>query len=343
MTNPVLSFRELMKRQARAAVAISGAEHSDWNGKVRIPRKHPDRGVAGWDGSLTYSYEQIKRPLREMFRQAGRQHDEATLLTFRNALKTILHENAHLLVPRRSDRRAAEREFESLAGEVLEEGITEAWAYDQVNAYIDELDLEKIAPGIRDVQGPPVVYARYAPAARELAAGVADRLGISGDEMIAQLNREDVAGKWDLITDAMFDRSELPRLVPESEHAEVKAQIRATMQERLEGVKDLTGANEKGEQRARYLVVQSALVGQDTYRAGAELVVQLEKDRSPRPGVEAVVQAAKEVRPIDDPTRLAWVATAGTAVPGTARPGAEAPAATRASRRPARRQSEAER
>ena len=337
MTSPVRSFRELMKRQVRAAVAISGAEHSDWNGKVHTPRKQSDRGGARWDGTLIYSYEQIKRPLREMFRQAGRQHDEATLLKFRNALKTILHENAHLLVPRHSDRRAAEREFESLAGTVLEEGITEAWAYDQVNAYIDELELEKIAPGIRGVQGPPVTYARYAPAARELAAGVAERLGISGDEMIARLNREDVAGKWDVITDAMFDSSELPRLVPESEQAAMKARIRATMQEQLEGVQDLTGRNEKGEQRARYLVVQSAVVGQDSYRAGAELVARLEQDRELGPGVQAAVHAGKE-------DRTTWVATAGSAAPGTIRRDAGAPAiAAKAHGHGTRRQSEAER
>lgn len=312
MTNPVRSFRELMKRQARAALAVSGAEQSHWNGRVRTPRKRRARGVAGWDGSLTYSYERIKRPLREMFRQAGRQHDEATLLELRRALRTVLHENAHLLSRRGADRRAAAREYTSFAAEVLEEGISEAWAYDRLNEFIDELGLEQIAPGIRDVEDPPIMYARYHPAARELAAGVGERIGISAAEMLDRLNREDASGKWEVLTDALFESSDLPRLVPPAGHADVKAQIRAVLQEQLERVADLTGQNAAGEKRARYLVTQSALVGQDAYRAADELIRGLETDAAGRAGIEAQ-------------SRTMWVATAGAASPAVV-PAAGGPA-----------------
>lgn len=52
----VRSFDELMDRQAEAALALSGADHSSWRRGQLGPTRNVDRGIvlgtADWDGTL---------------------------------------------------------------------------------------------------------------------------------------------------------------------------------------------------------------------------------------------------------------------------------------------------
>jgi hypothetical protein len=70
--NHVSSYQELKDRQAHAAVAISGAHHSSWNGHQFVvdPREEYS-GIARWEGSIGYKDDRVNEPLREMFEYAG--------------------------------------------------------------------------------------------------------------------------------------------------------------------------------------------------------------------------------------------------------------------------------
>ncbi|WP_371406514.1 hypothetical protein OHA10_13330 [Kribbella sp. NBC_00662] len=66
----VTSFRELMREQAKAAVRISGAHHSSWNGRYGTPigRESKLGGTANCDHSISYNPRHVDERLQEMFR-----------------------------------------------------------------------------------------------------------------------------------------------------------------------------------------------------------------------------------------------------------------------------------
>ena len=67
----VASYRELLAEQANAAIRISGAHHSSWNGQTHDtdPKEEVD-GKAQWNHTIRYNDERIAARLREMFRNA---------------------------------------------------------------------------------------------------------------------------------------------------------------------------------------------------------------------------------------------------------------------------------
>jgi hypothetical protein len=185
----VTSFWELMREQAHAAVRVSGAHHSSWNGRFGAPiaRQSDLGGTANWDNSISYNPRHVDERLQEMFRNA-RVHlqDKADLRGFRDALRVVLHENVHLLA---SEGREYSQSYAAMATGAgvrpFEEGVTELYSHQRLDDYIDELGIDQIAPGIKDVKSPQV-YKDFTPAVEGFAETIDRRSGVQRDELIGR-------------------------------------------------------------------------------------------------------------------------------------------------------------
>ncbi|GAA1134961.1 hypothetical protein GCM10009630_37070 [Kribbella jejuensis] len=205
------SFEEFMRVQHLAAINVTGADHSSWNGTYDVqPYELTDDGKlvlgsAGWDHTIRYDEERVLRPLREMFRYAGQQVDDATLLRYREALAVVYHENLHLLAGPGTEHADAQQDFRIDAVRAFEEGVTESYGHETLDDYIDELQLDLVAPGIKNVIG-LMAYERFTPAAETLAYELgtldeADRL-----EILRRMVVVNATGKWTVAAGIIADR-----------------------------------------------------------------------------------------------------------------------------------------
>ncbi|MEU4396499.1 hypothetical protein [Kribbella sp. NPDC023855] len=232
-----------MARQAQAALALAGAHHSSWRGQLGETRKVPEGivlGTADWDGTLRYHYDEVVKPLQEMFARRGEQLDAETLVRYRSALLVVLHENAHMLAPEGRDN-GDERDTPITtdpARKALEEGATEAWAVRNLDRYIDELGLADVCPGLKQVKEISR-YQHYLPAADVLAERLGEGSAAGRDEVLRQLNCVLSDGKWPVLVDAMYKNSELPDLVPQGDQRRVKRELDAAMRAPMRLLKTL--------------------------------------------------------------------------------------------------------
>jgi len=227
----VSSYRELMAEQARAAIAISGADHTSWNGDVE-PLPAPEgktRGRARWHGTIEYHRIHVIRALEEMFDNAGQIQNDQKLQEYRDALGVVLHENVHLLAARGTSHGFGSDAYQEEAVQVLEEGVTEAYKQDLLNAYIDELGLEKIAPGIRRVRTVEDVYPAFVPAAKEFAGALERRAKLPDGEVLRRLAVVNAEDKFPVAAQIMYAAADLEEFVPQSARGAAIEQIVTAM------------------------------------------------------------------------------------------------------------------
>ncbi|WP_350280600.1 hypothetical protein [Kribbella sp. HUAS MG21] len=266
---PPATFDEFMRLQHVGAINVTGADHSSWNGTYEVqPYKLTDDGLrvlgtAGWDHTIRYDEERVLRPLREMFENAGKQHDDATLLRYREALAIVYHENLHLLAGPGTEHADAEQDFRIAAVRALEEGVTESYGHETLNDYIDEFQLDRIAPGIKNVVSSSV-YEKYTPAADTLAYELGGLDDADRFEMMRRLVVVNATGKWAVATGILADRYGLgdPRFVGERETAEHR--IRNAMWNHFGTLPKLTVAR-------HHVFSRSCAVGRDAFEAGRKI------------------------------------------------------------------------
>lgn len=248
----VTSQKELMAEQARSAVRISGAHHSSWNGRLAVadPARKV-RGAVKWDNTIEYSDPSVNEPLREMFDNARvHNQDPETLRSYREALKTVLHENTHVLAAEGTDHSDAEHAFNHTPGaRALEEGVTELYSYNNLNAYIDDLGLEEIAPGISTAEARPS-YKQYTPAAQRFSEAIGRRSGVDSDEVVRRLAVVNAGQKFRVAAEMLYDNSDLPGLVPDQERDAAVRRIETAMQAPLANLGNLDKTDEDQLRRA---------------------------------------------------------------------------------------------
>jgi hypothetical protein len=208
---PPATFDEFMRLQHTAAIKVTGADHSSWNGTYEIqPYRLTDDGKlvlgsAGWDHTIRYDEARVLRPLREMFRNAGRQASDATLLRYREALAVVYHENLHLLAGPGTEHADAKQDFRIDAVRALEEGVTESYGHETLDDYIDEFQLDHVAPRIKNVVG-LMAYERFTPAADTLAYELATLEQTGRLEVLRRMAVVNASGKWAVAAGVIADR-----------------------------------------------------------------------------------------------------------------------------------------
>lgn len=325
MTRPgVRSFDQLMDRQADAALALSGAHHSSWKrGRLGQTRK-VDRGIvlgtADWDGTLRYDYGEVVKPLQDMFAQQGRQASAEDLVRYRSALLVVLHENAHMLAPEGRDN-GDERDTPlspDAARKGLEEGATEAWAYRNLDRYIDELGLEDVAPGLKSVTAISR-YQHYLPAADVLAERIGEYAGVGRDEILRQMNCGLSDGKWPVAVEHLYQSSNLPELVPPGEVRKVRRELGRAMRAPFRSLTDLETV-----MPVRNRAAQSAALGEAAYYEGLRAVARIEEGYRSGTPLQQERQAGQQTQPQTQPQQqpeqkdVLAVAFAGSAPAGGA-------------------------
>jgi hypothetical protein len=264
-------FRELMREQANAAVRISGAHHSSWNGRYGAPiaASSETGGTANWNNTISYNPRHVDEPLQDMFRN-NRVHnqDRADLVRYRDALRVVLHENAHLLSSEGREHSQAQAAFGRDPGvRPLEEGVTELYAHQALNDYIDELGVDQVAPGIKDVKS-PMVYSEFTPAVQGFAGAIERQSGVQSAELIGRLAVVPADQKFRVAAETMYDNSRLPGLVPEDQRAHAVGQIANAMKSEFGRVARLP-ENASAQERAQ--------VGKETAAEGYKAVSRLRK------------------------------------------------------------------
>jgi hypothetical protein len=286
------SFDSLMARQHHAAVNVTGADHSSWSGDLGETLKVENGvilGTATWEHAILYDSERVQKPLKEMFEHQGEKQDDKTLLRYRNAMKTVFHENSHLLAGPGTEHRDAMGPFQQPAVRALEEGITEAYSFRNLDSYIDELQLDQVAPGIKNVVGRSS-YPKFTPAAQALAHNLGEVSKLGASEVLRRMNVVNAAEKWPIATDIVFEANNLHEVVPSAEVAGAKARIQAAMQEHFGNLKDIKpGA--LGER------VQSANLGFRAFAAGqAEAQSIGQQFAAPQQAAQVKVQAQNQTQ-----------------------------------------------
>ncbi|MFF0265987.1 hypothetical protein [Kribbella sp. NPDC004536] len=206
------SISELLTVSGETARELAGADRSAWNGRV-VGTSSAILGLAHWDGTLYLDNEAILDPIHQLYEHAGEDQPPPTLLAYRESLATLLHEHAHFLGPSDATQEAAREGFVKPGSRQLEEGVTEAWAQDHLDEYIDRLGIDKVAPGISTVRSGGY-YPAFVPAVRQLAAELEARNDLSSGQVLQDLNRQTAAGQFPLLVDLVYNSTRLPALEP---------------------------------------------------------------------------------------------------------------------------------
>lgn len=221
------SLESLLEQHAWAALRISGAEQSGWNGQI-IEADDGVLGLAHWDGTLHLDRDFILDPLQDLYRRPGESRTDAELTRCRDALLTLLHEQSHFLGPAGATQQAAHAAFKLPGGRALEEGVAEAWAHDHLDDYIRELEIDKVAPGILDIRTEPS-YAAFVPAVRLFTADLDRRTGSPPGETLHLLNRQTAEGQWPQALALIYTASRLPALVPSADERPIRHHLEETL------------------------------------------------------------------------------------------------------------------
>ncbi|MET9269827.1 hypothetical protein [Kribbella sp. NPDC003557] len=322
----VTSFQELMREQANAAVRISGAHHSSWNGRYGAPiaRQSDLGGTANWDNSISYNPRHVDERLKDMFRNARvHMQDRADLVGYRDALRVVLHENVHLLA---SEGREHSQSYNAMATRPgvrpLEEGVTELYSHQVLDDYIDELGVDQIAPGIKDVKSPKV-YKEYTPAVEAFAETIERKSGVQRDELIGRLAVVPADQKFKVAAAAMYDNSRLPGMIPEDQREQAIGQIANAMSAGFGRVEKLPKSADADARRA--IGLEAAVEGSKVMSRLKQQWQMPSPDRQVQRGVQAGQQRTTQPGRGGGPhppaaapaAQTASAATAGTASPAS--------------------------
>jgi hypothetical protein len=267
----VSSFAELMQVQAAVTVAVMEAHHSSWNNQYEV-LPHDTQQVSGvsWDGSIKYHPLDVVEPLREMFDRAGQQHDSATLDRYREALRTVFHENIHLLAGPGTSLAFPLDAHDGKAHKTFEEAVTERATQNELNNFIARLGLEQIAPGISAAQAD--AYGAYVPAVDVFSAAVGADVGLDADDVIRRMAVVNAAEKFPVAAELLYSKH-LTQLVPETAKADAIRRIAEAMHTPLAAIHDYDSKDPDD-------VRMSALAGRSAFRKASAEVEKIAEEWS---------------------------------------------------------------
>ncbi|MFF0265989.1 hypothetical protein [Kribbella sp. NPDC004536] len=151
----------------------------------------------------------------------------AALDRYREALRTVFHENIHLLARQGTSLAFPLDEYEGQAHRVLEEGVTERATRNELNNFIDALDIEQIVPGIKEAQAYDA-YQAYMPAVDSFCATVGEDVGMDPDEVLHRMAVVNTAEKFSVAAELLYTEH-LSQLVPGTAKADAVRRIAQAM------------------------------------------------------------------------------------------------------------------
>jgi hypothetical protein len=176
-----------------------------------------------------------------------------------DSMHTCLHEHAHLIVP--AGRTYAENAlaYAKWPVHVIEEGTTEAWAQDNLSRFLQHH--ERLAPGLSAHAADTRSYATFVPAMRQIAQNLGGRLGITGREVIAALNRRGAASKLAMVAYLGLRAGDAWEHVPAQHRQRCVFTVAGVVSKVLEGNRKWAELDGKGQARVQDGQGRSAIMG----------------------------------------------------------------------------------
>ncbi|MGW6200643.1 hypothetical protein ACWF0M_31160 [Kribbella sp. NPDC055110] len=208
---------------------------SRWNGRLLEETDEEALGAADPDGALWVSVADVLEPLRQA-RDLDRPLTDYEALKVRDAMATLTHEAAHLMAPS-GDPEAPEAYPYDDSAYAFDEGRIEHWTLDNLDLVIEDVftkvGLEEAAAVVQS-QEDIDAYPAYTAAVRDIDEALAERGGLTGEEVTHQLMCTDDAQRWNVAVDLVIDkRLAEPDLMPEAHRAEVRKQLVAPLRDAL--------------------------------------------------------------------------------------------------------------
>jgi hypothetical protein len=236
-----------------------------WTGELAAETDPEDLGGAFADGSLSVSVAHVLEPLRKA-RDLDRPLTDDEAWQLRQAMATLAHEAAHLMTPV-ADRSAPDAYPYDDAATAYDEGLVEHWTHRNLDSVISEVfteaGLDSAAEAVLAQPGFDA-YPAYTPAARHLNESLAERSGLTGDEVTQKLLCVDERQRWNVAVDLVI--AEQLALMPEEDRAEVRRQLVAPLRESLSGlgaVEDDDSLESEQQSDEAVKAAQNAIAGLD--------------------------------------------------------------------------------
>ncbi|MGC4937948.1 hypothetical protein [Kribbella sp. DT2] len=205
----------------RSVEKLSGLP-SRWNGELF---EETERFVAGrilHDGSLTVSADEVLKPVALAY-TAGRPLDKAELSALREAVLSTVHEAKHLTHALGDQSAPGAVPVYSRDAQALEEGLTEHWAEENLDAVIKDLELDKVQPGLLEAETEKG-YPTYTAATDEVVRGTAEGSGLAEGQVRRALEHADRTQRWAVAADLVID-GRLATVMPPQHRDHVRTQL----------------------------------------------------------------------------------------------------------------------
>ena len=293
-------LEHVLMRQADAAIQISGADTSSWDGNIDQFRPtlalKGASGLAWPNGRIQYKTDEVQRPIQAAMSR-GRLLDERTARDARTALYMILHENTHMLAREgRPFRGCRIHLFHELS---VEEGVTDLFAHVNLDRYVHALGINTVAPGILGTRHRPS-YPGYIAMVNGVLTAASEVTGSSRRAILGQLATVNAQDKWDQLGEMLLLGTERQVNIPLEERGLVRDRLVTDLRRAI----DETGV----------LLGDGALGGPGPKQAGR--LVQHRLLRS----VERALVAYRSGE-VPEPTRIARNSMYGSPAPATRRGG----------------------
>ncbi|MEU8221856.1 hypothetical protein [Kribbella sp. NPDC048915] len=239
-----------------------------WTG---ILLEEPDPGflgTAGDDGSISVSVVNVLEPLRRA-RDLDRPLTVGEAIELRDAIGTLTHEAVHLMTEF-GDATAPDAYPYDSAAEADNEGRTEYWTHlnldDVILDVFPDAGLDHVVDAVQS-QTTIDAYPAYTPAVRAIDQALAERSGLTSEQVTQKLLLADDAQRWNVAVDLVIDaRLVKPGLMPERDRDDVRRELVAPLRQAMSGLEavessDLLEDDEKS--LASSEAAQHAIAGLD--------------------------------------------------------------------------------
>ncbi|MEU4193289.1 hypothetical protein AB0E69_15435 [Kribbella sp. NPDC026611] len=135
--------------------------------------------------------------------------------------------------------------------QALEEGVTEAYAVQHFDEFLERLGIEEICPGITDPElREPSTYPQFTPGAEEITRLAGEASGRGGAEVLRLLAVENPAWKWRVLTAIVVEPTGLMNELPKEQQGGAQLRVAQAMWKHYAGMVDLGGFSEKSSGRS---------------------------------------------------------------------------------------------
>lgn len=203
---------------------------SRWNGDLYEDTRPNAAGSALDSGGMTVNTAKVLAAAGKAY-GAGRPLTEDELIEARDAVLTVVHEAKHLTHTLGDEGAPGATPVYAPDALALEEGLTENWAHEQVDAVIQDIGMDQYQPGLLTTESINS-YPAYTATVDELVRGTANVTGLSQSQVLETLDGADRTQRLAAIADLVIDQR-MADVLPAQDRDAVRTQLINAMRPHL--------------------------------------------------------------------------------------------------------------